>query len=86
MAQLKKEVKKYVKSYQTQKGARWKVVLPDGRGGQIREGGFIEESHAMSFACTEYTKVLLNKNLWVISWVMHHGFTFRTYDHTIFRF
>ncbi len=62
MAQLKKEVKKYVKSYQTQKGARWKVVLPDGRGGQIREGGFIEESHAMSFACTEYTKVLLNKN------------------------
>lgn len=60
MAKIDIEVKKYVKPYQTKKGTRWKVVLPDGRGGQIRAQKFQTQSAAVEFAKTEYTKVLLN--------------------------
>lgn len=59
MAKIDKEVKKFVKSYQITKGLRWRVSLPDGRGGQIREQGFLEESHAIRFAKNEFQKSLL---------------------------
>lgn len=59
MAKIEKEVRKFIKSYATKKGLRWKASVPDGRGGQIREQGFIEESHALSFAKHEFTKSLM---------------------------
>jgi site-specific recombinase XerD len=61
MAKIEKEIRRYVKSYQTQKGTRWKVIIPDGRGNQIREQGFLEESHAASFAVTQFRKILLQE-------------------------
>ncbi|WP_413578218.1 tyrosine-type recombinase/integrase [Bdellovibrio sp. HCB290] len=59
MAKIEKEVRKFIKSYVTKKGIRWKAAVPDGRGGQIREQGFLEQSHAISFAKHEFTKTLM---------------------------
>lgn len=58
MANLRKEVKKFVREYLTSDGKRWRVIVPDGRSGQIRKQGFISESSAVDFAHSKYSKVL----------------------------
>jgi integrase len=59
---IDKEVKKFVHLYQTSKGTRYKVNVPDGSGGQIRSQGFLDHKSAMDYAKDEFLKVLLNKD------------------------
>lgn len=63
MATISRFIKDYVKSYTTSKGTFFKVVLPDGRGGQIRKQGFLEEQEANRFAVTYYGNLLKGKGL-----------------------
>jgi len=60
MAKINTEVLKFIKSYKCDKGEFWKVVVPDGRGGQIRKQGFLTKSDATNFAAAEYLKTLAN--------------------------
>lgn len=62
MAKIDKEVQQFIKSYLTKKGIRWRVIIPDGRGFQIRQQGFVEKSIAVEFAKREYQKTLLQVN------------------------
>lgn len=58
MAIKEKEIQKFIKSYSTNSSNLWRVILPDGHGGQIRKRGFLTKSDAVSFASKEYLKVL----------------------------
>lgn len=62
MAKIDREVLKFIKEYNTNKGTRWKAVIPDGRGFQVRQQGFIEKSAAVDFAIKEYKKILFQAN------------------------
>ncbi len=59
---LEIEAKRFVSSYTNKKGTRWRVSLPDGRGGQVRSQGFVTETNANEFAVAEYRKILLQTN------------------------
>lgn len=62
LAKIDNEVRKFVKSYSTSKGLRWRIIVPDGRSGQIRQRKFLDEKSALEFAKQKYTKVLLQTN------------------------
>jgi integrase len=59
MAKIEKEVQQFVHSYNTKKGLRWRVSVPDGTGGQIRQQGFIEKPFALEYAKLTFQKVLV---------------------------
>ncbi|MBC7742827.1 MAG: hypothetical protein H7061_11560 [Bdellovibrionaceae bacterium] len=59
---LDKEIKKFIKSYETKGGLKWKVCLPDGSGGQLRFQGLLSEEIAASFAQEKYRKMHLSKD------------------------
>lgn len=78
MAKLEKEILKYIQSYNTKKGLRWRVILPDGHGGQLRQQGFIEKTHAVQFATNEFKKTLMQTNKLSIS--VNSKMTFAEYS------
>ncbi len=57
---ISNEVSKFVKSYENEKGQMWRVIVPDGRGSQIRKQGFLTKADAVAFASQEYLKTLSN--------------------------
>lgn len=59
MVKIEKLVQQYITSYETKNGIRWRAVIPDGKGGQVRKQGFIDKSSALSFAKTKYQNILL---------------------------
>lgn len=59
---LEREVKKFVTPYNTKKGIKWKVCIPDGRSGQERARGFRTLAEAQIFAKEKFTKILLTKD------------------------
>lgn len=58
MAKIDKEVQKFIHKYSLNQQERWKAVVPDGHGGQIRKQGFINKSDAVEFAVLKYIDVL----------------------------
>lgn len=58
MAKIEKEVQKFIKNYQNAKGVFFKVIIPDGCGGQIRKQGFLTLKDATDFAVKKYFYVL----------------------------
>lgn len=80
MNQIKKIIQKYIKPYKNDKNEQlFKIVIPDGRGGQIRKQGFISETDAKAFAQQKYLGVLTqNKGLVTQS----NSLLFRDYSQT----
>lgn len=62
MAKIDIEARKFTRPYQTTKGIRWKVCIPNGHGGQIRAQKFLDQSAATEFAKIEFTKILRHTN------------------------
>lgn len=58
MAKIEKEVQKFIKNYKNAKGDFFKVIIPDGCGGQIRKQGFLTLRDATDFAAKKYFQVL----------------------------
>lgn len=59
---MSKILKNYIKSYKVKSGERFKVILPDGHGFQIREQGFLTFQDALNFANQKHLLVLSGKN------------------------
>lgn len=57
----KKNVIKFIKKYNTNRGDRWRVIMSDGHCGQIRKRNFISEEDAVSYAIAKYESVLSGK-------------------------
>lgn len=68
MAKINKEVLKFIHKYSLNQQERWKTVIPDGHGGQIRKQGFLAKADAVDFAVMKYLEVLkFHKGLSLIS-------------------
>ncbi len=76
-SKLEAEAKRFVSSYANKKGLRWRVSLPDGRGGQVRAQGFLTESRALEFAIAEYKKIILHTG--EVATQFNSKITFREY-------
>lgn len=64
MANLKQTLQQFIKEYKSSLNQiLYKVVIPNGKGMQIRKQGFLSHKDALDFAQTNYLKVLTNKGL-----------------------
>ena len=57
---IEKHVLRYIKEYPTSKGPRWRIIMADGHGGQIREQGFFLKSEAIVRAIAVFERTLIN--------------------------
>ncbi len=74
---IDKEVQKYVQSYNTKKGLRWRVAVSDGKGGQLRHQGFIDKLSALAFAKEKFKSVIMKDP--VLSYGLEANVTFEKY-------
>jgi len=58
MTKIEKEVQRFIKNYSNETGDFFRVVIPDGHGGQIRRQGFLTKADATDFCVQKYLKVL----------------------------
>lgn len=77
MAKIEKAVQKFVKPYSNGSGSFWRVIVPDGRGGQLRRQGFLDKKSAIDFAADKYLKIL-SRVRGVASHIEHY--TFKDYS------
>ena len=59
---LDKDIKKFIKTYQTKKGINWRVCIPDGKSGQHRIQGFRDQNSALIYAREIYKKMIFSSD------------------------
>lgn len=67
MSKVEKEVQRYVFEYSNNRGSFFKVVMSDGRGGQIRKQGFISKIDAIEYAVKKYGEILTSRGTRIVN-------------------